>query len=233
MQAVVDGHASPFSDVESAIASQLIARPDAGGDDDHVHFQRIAVGECDSAYTTATGHFRRGLIQMHADAKLFDLPNEDARAGVIDLARHQARRELDNMRFQPEIERRFGGFQTEKPAADDGAPPDRLTVFNDLFQIGNGPINEHAAPLDAVHGRHEGIRAGGEHHGVVLNRDVFVGRDNAPLAVDLVRPVANVNLNAMFPIPIKPGDHQFWRLDGQRMTLGQHGRTPPAALHKK
>ncbi len=61
------------------------------------------------------------FVEMHADAQRFDLLHEHARAGLVDLPRHQPRGELDDVRFQAQIEGRLGRFQAQQPAADHGA----------------------------------------------------------------------------------------------------------------
>ena len=46
------------------------------------------------------------------------LPTSSLRAGVVDLPRHQARGELDDVRFQAEVVDRLRRLQAEQAAAD-------------------------------------------------------------------------------------------------------------------
>ena len=54
-----------------------------------------------------------------------DEPPQQRAAALVDLHRHQPRRDLDDLRRQPEQPQRLRGLQPEQPAADDhgGAPP--------------------------------------------------------------------------------------------------------------
>ena len=56
--------------------------------------------------------------KVDADAERFDLPAQQPPAGVVELHRHQARRELDDVRLEAEVLQRLRRLQAEQPAAD-------------------------------------------------------------------------------------------------------------------
>src|SRR5471032_2896756 len=98
---VVDGDAAARADRDAAFARQIIARADTGREDDHVGVEVRAVGELHAL--AAIGAVRRVddgdrvLRRVHRHAEVFDFLAQHARAGVVDLHRHQARREFDNV----------------------------------------------------------------------------------------------------------------------------------------
>ena len=136
--------------------------------------------------------------------------HEHPRAGVVDLPRHESRRELDDVRLQPEVIRRLGRFEPQQAAADHRAPLRLRGVVDDPLKIVDRAIDKNARQLDARHRRHERIRAGRQHDVVVVDLDAFVGADNALLAVDRVGPIAEVQLDAVLRVPFLPRQHQLF-----------------------
>ncbi len=61
------------------------------------------------------------LAGVHAHTELFDLPAQNATAPVVDLHRHQPRREFDHVGLQSKIVQRLGRLQTEQATADHDA----------------------------------------------------------------------------------------------------------------
>ena len=59
------------------------------------------------------------LLRWTCTPRALILPTSTLRAGVVDLPRHQARGELDDVRFQAEVVGRLGRLQAEQAAADD------------------------------------------------------------------------------------------------------------------
>ncbi len=97
------------------------------------------------------------FVEVNLDAELFDLFHQRPRAGIVDLPWHQPRRELDDVRFQAEIERRLRRLQAQQPAADHRAALRPLAVGDDPFQIFDRAIDEHARQLNPLDRRHERI----------------------------------------------------------------------------
>ena len=100
---------------------------------------------------------------------------KDACAEVIEAhPGAPSRRELYDVRFEAEVIRGLGGFETEQAAADDRGLLDRTAVANDLLEVLDGAINKDALLVDARHRRHERDRTRGEHDHVI--RDFLPAR---------------------------------------------------------
>ena len=121
-QRVVHDDAAARADLQAAGAGQLVAGPDARRDDDHVDVEPPAVGERQAFDLAVAEEFPRVLAQVDLDAHPLDLVEQRPRARVVDLARHQPRGELDDVRLQPEVADRLGGLQAEQAAADHRRP---------------------------------------------------------------------------------------------------------------
>ena len=67
-QLVVDGDAATRPDFQSAVPGQLVARPDPGGDNDHVHVETPTARELHSGDAAVAQHALGGLVQVHADS---------------------------------------------------------------------------------------------------------------------------------------------------------------------
>ena len=147
-------------------------------------------------------------MDLHPEG--FDLRHQHLRAFVVDLARHQAWSEFDDVRLQAEIERGLGRLQPEQAAANDRAAFRVLRVGDHVFEIFDRPIDEDSRVLDPRHLRHERERAGGHDNGVVDNLDLLVGADDFSFAVDFAGTVADVQFDAVFVIPLLAGEHQLF-----------------------
>ena len=90
--------------------AHIVARPNAGRDDDHVHVQRPAVGKLQTLDRAMAVNFLRRHAEMDLDPHRFDALDQSLRTGLIDLPRHKARAELDDMGFQPQFVRSSGGL---------------------------------------------------------------------------------------------------------------------------
>ncbi|CCJ84883.1 hypothetical protein BN133_1260 [Cronobacter dublinensis 582] len=55
---------------------------------------------------------------MHADVQRLDFLTQHRRPRRIELYRHQPGRELDHVRFQPQLFERVRRLQPQQPAAD-------------------------------------------------------------------------------------------------------------------
>ena len=72
-QPIVDDDAAALADGEAGFLRQVIARPNAGRDDDHVDVDRAAVGKFHPLDAALAVNRLRRLAQMHADAERLDL----------------------------------------------------------------------------------------------------------------------------------------------------------------
>ena len=212
LQQVVDRHAAALADVDAAGARQVVARADAGGDDNHVHLQLVSVLEAHAGHAAVAQHLLGRLVQMHAHAEVFDLAHQHPRAGVVDLPRHQARSEFNHVRFQPQVVGRLGRFEAEQAAANNGSPFHPVAVVDNSLQVLDGAVDEHAALFDARHRRHERERPGSQHHRVVAHLDVPVGAHHLGPAVDVAGAVADVQFDAVGLVPGHFGHHEFLRV---------------------
>ena len=212
LQQVVDRHAAALADLDAAGARQVVARADAGGDDNHVHVQFVAVLEAHAGHAAVAQHLLGGLVEVHADAEVFDLAHQDTRAGVVDLPRHQARREFHHVGFQAEVVGRLGRFEAEQAAADDRGAFHPVAVGDDALQVFDGAVDEDAAFFDARHWGHERERPRGQHHRVVAHLDALVGAHHLGLAVDVAGAVADVQLDAVGLVPGHFRHHELLRV---------------------
>ena len=158
------------------------------------------------------------LLRWTCTPRALILPTSTARAGVVDLPRHQARGELDDVRLQAEVVGRLGRLQAEQAAADDRRLLRRLAVGDDLFQVFDGAIDEDALLVDAGHRRHERRRTGRQHDGVVGDLPAAGGAHHALLAVDLRSPVADEEANAVLFVPVGGQPSPAFRPCGVRNT---------------
>ena len=116
---VVDHDAAARADLEARGARQFVARTDSSGEHDDVCIERRAVVELEALPRSLARHDGfRVLARVHVNAERFDLPAQHGAAAVVDLQRHQSRREFDHMGLQSEIAQRLGGFQPQQAAAD-------------------------------------------------------------------------------------------------------------------
>src|SRR5688572_27699516 len=119
---IVDDNAAALAYREAGLPCELIARPDAGGEDDEVSIELSAVGELHAMRRRfAIDNSCSALAGMDPDSQLGDLLPQDAAAVLVNLHGHESRREFDDMRLQAEVLERFGGFEPEQTAANDCA----------------------------------------------------------------------------------------------------------------
>ena len=64
---------------------------------------------------------QRVLLRVHRHAQRLDLRAQHAPAAVVDLHRHQARREFDHVGLEVHVAQRLGAFEAQQAAADDHA----------------------------------------------------------------------------------------------------------------
>ena len=77
-QMIVDRDPAARADVDVDLFRQIIARANAGRDDDHLNVERCSVVEFHPFDFAVAMHFFRGLIEMHLHAHRLDLFDERA-----------------------------------------------------------------------------------------------------------------------------------------------------------
>ena len=98
-QRVVDDDAAALADGEPGVAAELVAGPDAGGEHDEVGVERRRRRRTRSPATRAVGvgaHLGGGGAGAHVEPERLDVAAQRPPAAVVELHRHQARRELDD-----------------------------------------------------------------------------------------------------------------------------------------
>ena len=212
LQAVIDRDAAAMADFQSASPGKFVTRADTRRNDDHVDFQPGAIAEFHAIDLAIAQEVLGSPLEVDLHAQVFDLAHQQLRAGIVDLARHQPRRELDHMCLQAQVEGGFGRFQAQQTAADHGTGAGVLGVLDDRVQIFDGAIHEHAPLVDPGNRRHERARASGEHDAVIGDFPALLRHHDLARPVDLGRPVANVDLDAVLAIPIQPRHGQLGRV---------------------
>ena len=113
--------------------------------------------------------------QMDRRAQRLDLPAQQPPGRIVELHRHQARRELDDVRLQAR-----GPSAPSPPPGRAGRrrsprrPSSAPRRGGDHLEVLDRAVDEAVAPVAAGDRRHERIRAGGEHQLVV--RHLLVAR---------------------------------------------------------
>ena len=77
-QPIVDHDAAALADGEADLPGEIVARPNAGRDDDHVDVERGAVGELDPLDAAVAVNRLRRLVEMDVHAERFDLAGPES-----------------------------------------------------------------------------------------------------------------------------------------------------------
>src|SRR5438067_1306624 len=197
----IDHDPAAGANLEAGRARQLVARPDAGRDDDHVDDEVVAGGEAEAGDRIGAEDRLRlhPGVDVHAERR--DLPPQHFAAGGVDLARHEPRGELDDVYLEAEIVDGLRRFEAEEPAADDGRAARSRAPGADRVQVLDRPVDEHAGRLHAGDRRHERRRAGCEHERVVGDAAARARDDDARRAVDLDHALAEMERDAARRVP--------------------------------
>ena len=189
---------APFAEVEAGCPGQFVTGSDTGREDDHVGGERLAVGEgeaLDAGCSAPPHDLGRRLRGVDGDVHRFDGAAQGLAAAVVDLDGHEPGGELHDVGLKAEAEERTGRFEAEETAADDGARPAVGGVGLDGVEVLDGAVHEAAGALVARDGRHERVRAGGQHEGVVGDGAARRRRHGAPFPVDCRHRVARDELD--------------------------------------
>jgi hypothetical protein len=162
---VVHHDAAALAHSDAGGARQLIARADASGHHHHVERQ-VGLAGGQPGDGRIAQHLARAAAHVHLNAQALDGALQQAAADGVDLAGHQARRQLDDVRLDAALLHRPGRLEAQQAAAQHGAALGFVGIGPDRVQIVEGPVHEHALALDAGDGRHERRGAGGQHQAV-------------------------------------------------------------------
>ncbi|MNV23985.1 hypothetical protein D3C71_1150270 [compost metagenome] len=156
---------------------------DTGGKHDQVGFEEFVIGEIHAiAVLLARTDRLRGAGQVYTDAQSFDLRLERLATEVIQLYRHQARREFHHVGFKAQALQRVRGFQPQQATADHHAAPGIGRRSPNGIEVFQGAIDQARFTFGAFDWRNERIRTGGQNQFVI--RDATLRGDH--LATDAV-----------------------------------------------
>ncbi len=196
---LVDRDAAALADRQTAVAGQLVAGADTGGEHHQVGGEFGTVGQLHTGdgAVLADHDLLRAHARVDAQAHLLDGAQQGGAAALVDLHRHQARRELHDVGGQSEALEGTGRLEPEQTAADHGTHLGVLRVLLDREQVLDRAVDETALGVLARDGRHERVGAGGQDQHVVVDDETGAGGDPAGLPVDGLRRVAHVQLDAV------------------------------------
>ncbi len=184
---------------QSALSGQLVARANAGGEDDEVYFQLAAVGKAHGF--TRFGTFLHDLfgvlagVNLHAHA--FDFTAKLVATHVVQLFSHQHRGKFDDVGFNAEVFQRACRFQTQQTTADNRAAfASTCAGFNGV-KVFNGTVNEAILGFRTFNRRDPRVRASRHDQLVVKNRTSGAGVDHFLLTVDGDSAFAHQHFHAM------------------------------------
>ena len=183
---VIDDDAAPLADGQARRPTELIARADAGSEHDEigVEFRPIGERQPDDFVGWPRAHRRCRGTGADVQAQRFDVSSQRPAATVVELHRHQPRRELDDRCRQAEQAQCVRRFQTEQPASDDRGRTTSRRPLSDGVEIIERPVHEHAAGIGARDRRHERHRASSQHADVVSDDPAGGSRRDAPVRVE-------------------------------------------------
>ena len=114
---------------------------------------------------------------MNSNRELFDSPAERRCPGVVDLHRHEARREFDDVGLETKRQKRVGRLEPQEAAADDRTTLGALGPVANGDEVVDRAVDEAPLGVVAVDGGHERVRPRGEHAEVVVERDPLLRHD--------------------------------------------------------
>lgn len=160
---IVDTDAAPATHLKAGMPRELVPRTNPRGDDHQVCEQLLAIVE-EEACGRARASDASGLpAQVHPNAQRFDVPSQQVGPSVIQLPGHQARRRLDDVGAESEVEECLRCFETQQAATEHHRRRAAGGVLADLVEILEGAIHEHPALVRAFDWRHERTSAGCQH----------------------------------------------------------------------
>jgi hypothetical protein len=150
------------------------------------------------AVVLAPDYLLAALGRVYNHAECLDLALQQPPARLVELHRHQARRELDDMGLEAEVFSALAASRPRKAAADHGADARLLCRGPDDFEVFDRAIDEAAAPVMSRNRRNEGIGAGSEHQFVVRHFAVTRGAYRLAVAVYRNHRIVEPKRDALF-----------------------------------
>ena len=189
---------------EPRLPGELVARPHAGGEDDDVGVERLAVADqhLGDGSVVAGDESGRGRARAHLDIEPGDDAVQRVAASGVDLERHESVRELDDRGPCPQVAQGAGSLESEQTAAHDdpagrasgglGALVHPVPQCCDVLERA---VDERARQVGVMDRWTGGVGAGGEHEGVVVD-GLRASGDGASLGVDRLDPCTGAQLDA-------------------------------------
>jgi hypothetical protein len=224
---VVDDDPAAGTDRESGRPGQVVTRTHTRREDHHVGTEDAAVLEHHAAHLAqAALDTLEQPSRVDGEAEVLDVPAQHRAASLVDLQRHQPRRQLDHVGGQPEAAQRVRRFEAQQPAAHDHAGLGRPGVLPQRLQVVHRPVDEapgQVAPRDRWHER---ARPGGQNQSVVRVRAGGGGHGSG----DRIQPDSRlaqpqrytVHRGQFQRLAVEPGREPHPVVGGAAL-LGQHG----------
>ena len=99
--AVVNADPAALADSQPAAARQRVLRPNTSREDHHVRFQLFTIGKAQHQPVVCGGNLRRRFTGVYPYTQRLNFPAQHCRTVAVELHRHQVRRKLHHVGFQP------------------------------------------------------------------------------------------------------------------------------------
>ncbi|RMU64502.1 Cellobiohydrolase A, partial [Pseudomonas savastanoi pv. glycinea] len=193
---LVDCNTATRAEFQFTLASQSVLRADTGREHDQIGFQKFIVGEVHAiAVLLAVADRLCGARQVYANAQRFDTRFQGGPAVLVQLHRHQARGELDNMSFQAKRLQCVGRFKPEQTTADYHATASFRGGVANGVQVLKRAIDQPRVALCALDRRYEREGAGGQDQ-LVVAEAAFGSDDFMTITINLQHRYAQVQRQA-------------------------------------
>ena len=155
--AVVNTDPAALPCSQPAAARQRVLWTNTGRKDHHIRFQLLAIGKPQHQPAVCVGNLRRRFTGVYPYAQRLNFPAQHCRAVIVELHRHQIRRKLHHVGFQPELFQGIRRLQPQQAAANHHAAARACRMGRNVVQIVKGAVDKAAREIVARHGRDERI----------------------------------------------------------------------------
>jgi hypothetical protein len=226
LQRVGDDHAALAQ--KAGALGQRRAGPDARGHHHQVGRDLAPVLEAHRHYAAvAVGQQGLGVrADLEADAALLQRPLQQPASGLVELALHQPRHDVDDGDLHAAPHQAVGGFQPEQAAADDHGLAVLLRGVDHGLCVGDVAVSHHAGQVAPRHGQDERVGTGGQQQSVVRGLRAVVSHHDAAHAVHLHHAAASVQRDAVLGVPGQRVEHDLV----DRLLARQHGAEQDAVV---
>ena len=159
--------------------------------------------------------------QERLDALLADHLGEEARGGFVELPRHEAGQELEDLHGGPALPEPVGGLEAEHAASDHGGARPRPRAREDPLHVLERAQEEHAGQPLAEEGRRRGGAPVREDAGVVRQLASFGQERRLVEGIEADDPRRGENLDLMLLVPRGSVVEQLLPLDLLRDEAGE------------